>query len=149
MLGVGGVTWRVVNKQQKRVKVFTINFQVNFRAPTKKWLFCHPVELLLQDFFKLLYQCKQLLVIILYLLRYYSWDVFVLIMFVSHFCQKLISAEGGGRLGGWCVTTISWCAFFKRNFLARRVESVYCLQSTCGNFFELEKDFNEFCCYIC
>ena len=33
---------RVVAKQQKYVKVFTGNFQFNFRAPSKKPLFCHP-----------------------------------------------------------------------------------------------------------
>ena len=34
----------MVVKHKKRVKVFTGNFQFNFRAPTKKTVFCHPVD---------------------------------------------------------------------------------------------------------
>ena len=34
--------WRLMVKQQKHGKVFAVNFQFNFRAKTKRPVFCHP-----------------------------------------------------------------------------------------------------------
>ena len=50
------------------------------------------VKILLFDC--LLYDCELFLVVILYLLRHWSWDAFVLIRFISHFWSKINRQRG-------------------------------------------------------
>ena len=74
-------------------------------SKVRKWKhFCSIV-------FTLLYGCKQFLVIILYLTIYQSWDICVLIRFMSHFWSKISKWMGCNKNFLTCIRKKIGCGW--------------------------------------